>query len=93
MKQLLNNITRSFLINEGRVEPSTRSYLQSISEIINSISPKSRTDERRIEIVKSHLLEVRRSVMKLEERVQVLEEQVKVLEEEKNKTNDNKDLV
>ena len=85
MKQLLNNITRSFIVNEGRAEPSTRSYLQSISEIINSISPKSRTDERRIEIAKSHLLEVRRSVMKLEERVQVLEEQVKVLEEEKNK--------
>lgn len=84
MKNLLNNITWGF-IKEGREQPSIRSYLQSISDTLGSISPKSRTDERRLEIAKNSLLEVRRNVIRLEEKIQLLEEQVKVLEEEKNK--------
>ena len=81
MNSLLNNISWKF-IKEG-TEPSLRSYLQSISETLNAINPRSTTDYRRLEIAKQHLLEVRRNVKRLEEKVQVLEEQVKVLEEEK----------
>jgi len=93
MNNLLNNITWRF-IKEGvdKKQPSIRSYLQSISEIIEVISPKSRTDERRLEIAKNHLLEIRRSKTRLEEKntflqeqLNEMEEKVKILEEEKNK--------
>lgn len=93
MNNLLNNITWRF-IKEGstKTQPSIRSYLQSISEIIDAVSPKSRTDERRLEIAKNHLLEVKRNVNRLEEKNTFLQEQlteleqkVKLLEEEKNK--------
>ena len=75
-------MTREFLLGESRA-PSLASYLQSISEVLESITPRSRTDERRIEIASSSLKEVRRHTRRLQERVGVLEEQVKVLEESK----------
>jgi len=75
-------MTREFLLGESS-PPSLASYLQSISEVLGSITPRSRTDERRIEIASSSLKEVRRHTRRLQERVGVLEEQVKVLEESK----------
>lgn len=93
MNNLLNNITWRFIKEgSGKAQPSIRSYLQSISEIIDAVSPKSRTDERRLEIARNHLLEVKRNVNRLEEKntflqeqLNELEEKVKILEEEKIK--------
>ena len=76
-------MTREFLLGESKPPPSIASYIQSISEVLESITPRSRTDERRIEIASSSLKEVRRHTRRLQERVGVLEEQVKVLEESK----------
>ena len=75
-------MTRQFLLGE-RSTPSMASYLQSISEILEAIRPRSRTDERRIEMARSSIKEVRRHARRLQERVNVLEEQVKILEESK----------
>ena len=75
-------MTRKFLLGE-RKAPSLASYIQSISEVLHSVTPRSRTDERRIEMAKSSLVEVRRHARRLQERVNVLEEQVQVLEESK----------
>ena len=75
-------MTREFLLGEGRA-PSVISYIQSISEVLESITAKTRTDERRIEVAKANLLEVRRRTRRMTERVSVLEEQVKILEENK----------
>lgn len=75
-------MTREFLLGEGRA-PSVISYIQSISEVLESITAKTRTDERRIEVAKANLLEVRRRTRRMAERVSVLEEQVKILEENK----------
>ena len=75
-------MTREFLLGESTA-PSMASYLQSIGEVLNSVTPRSRTDERRIEMAKSSLKEVRRQSRRLQERVSVLEEQVKILEESK----------
>ena len=77
-------MTREFLLGEATA-PSVASYLQSISEVLGAITPRSRTDERRIEMAKSSLREVRRHTRRLQERVNVLEEQVKVLEESKER--------
>jgi hypothetical protein len=75
-------MTREFLLGEGKA-PSLASYIQSISEVLESVTPRSRTDERRIAMAKSNLVEVRRHARRLQERVSILEEQVHVLEESK----------
>ena len=69
-------------MGEGK-SPSVASYIQSISEVLGSITPRTRTDERRIEVARANLKEVRRHMRRLQEQVTVLEEQVQVLEEHK----------
>jgi len=78
-----DKMTRDFLIGESKNTPSGQSYIQSLMEIVNSISPRTKTDAHRLSIAKNHLREVRKNYRRLEEKVQVLEEQVKVLEEGK----------
>ena len=78
----LNKLTKDFVLNEGEVKkPSMYSYIQSLTEIINNLSPRSQTDTRRLQMAKEHLKEIRRHTRRLEERVFTLEEQVKLLEE------------
>lgn len=84
-KTLLNNISWNFIKLEENISPSVLSYLQSLSETLNTLRPSSTSDKRRLEIAKSHLKEVRRCVNKLEEQVYLLEEKVKLLEENKEK--------
>ena len=75
-------LTRQFLLVESRA-PSLATYIQSVSEVLEAITPRTRTDERRIEMARQSLKEVRRHSRRLQERVNVLEEQVKILEESK----------
>ncbi len=75
-------LTRNFLLGES-APPSLATYLQSIGEVLEAVTPRSRTDERRIEMARANLREVRRHMRRLQERVNTLEEQVKVLEENK----------
>ena len=79
----LNSITRKFLLGEGYNPPSVRSYVQSLSEILRNLNPKSQTEKRRVEIALEHVREIKRHTRKLEERVMMLEEKLKVLEEGK----------
>lgn len=72
----LNDITRRFVIREGHNPPSLASYIQSLQEIIFSLSPRTQKENRRIEIAKNHLREIRKHVRKLEEQVKMLEEQL-----------------
>lgn len=81
----LNNISWNFIKLEENVSPSVLSYLQSLSETLNTLRPSSKFDKRKIEIAVTHLKEVKRHVNKLEEQVYVLEEKVKLLEENKDK--------
>jgi hypothetical protein len=78
----LRRMTREFLLGESKA-PSVQSYLQSISEVLGSLRPRSRTDERKIEMARQSLKEVRRYARRLQERVTLLEEQVHILEESK----------
>jgi hypothetical protein len=77
-------MTREFLLGESR-PPSLASYIQSISEVLESVVPRTQRDSRKIEVAKANLKEVRRHTRRLEERVSVLEEQVKILEENKER--------
>ena len=75
-------MTREFMLGESKT-PSVASYIQSISEVLNAITPRSKTDALRIETARGSLKEVRRHCRKLQERVALLEEQVQILEENK----------
>jgi septation ring formation regulator EzrA len=81
----LNKITRSFLMaTEGKAErPNVFSYLQSITETLGQMRPKSGRERNRVEMIRSNLREVRRHIRSLEKEIMVLEEQVKILEEGK----------
>jgi predicted nucleic acid-binding Zn-ribbon protein len=79
----LNSITRRFLLGESK-SPSVYSRLQSLSEMLGQMSPKSQRDNRRLEMARHELREIRKNVRRMQERMEVLEEQVKVLEEGKN---------
>tara|TARA_Y100000310_G_C20108375_1_gene545959 strand:+ start:244 stop:489 length:246 start_codon:yes stop_codon:yes gene_type:complete len=78
----LRRMTREFLLGEAKA-PSLASYIQSISEVLEAIRPRTKTDSLRIEVARANLKEVRRHVRRLQEHVMVLEEQVQVLEESK----------
>jgi hypothetical protein len=78
----LRRMTREFLLGEAKA-PSLASYIQSISEVLEAIRPRTKTDSLRIEVARANLKEVRRHTRRLQERVTVLEEQVHVLEESK----------
>tara|TARA_R100000008_G_scaffold84087_2_gene70681 strand:+ start:111 stop:356 length:246 start_codon:yes stop_codon:yes gene_type:complete len=75
-------MTREFLLGENK-KPSVASYLQSISEVLEAITPRSKTDALRIETARGSLKEVKRHCRRLQERISLLEEQVQVLEENK----------
>jgi|10_taG_2_1085330.scaffolds.fasta_scaffold505448_2 hypothetical protein len=78
----LSRMTRNFLLGEWK-KPTVESYLQSIFETLNAVQPRSRRDERRVEMAKTNLREVRKHCRKMQEQIQVLEEQVTLLEENK----------
>ncbi len=77
------SITRKFLLGEGHNPPSMRSYVQSLNEILKSLSPKTQVERRRVEMALEHVREIKRHTRKLEERVLMLESKLQVLEEEK----------
>jgi hypothetical protein len=71
-------------LSEGEA-PSLKSYLQSITEILSKLKLYSKSDQRRVEIARQHIKEVKKYTRKLEERVNILEEQVQLLEEKELK--------
>ena len=84
MMRKLDDLVRNFIKSEGmQTKPSVHTYIQSISEIVSSMSPSSLRDRRRLQIVKEHLKEVRKHARHMQERITILEEQVEILEESK----------
>ena len=79
----LKSMTREFLLGEGHNPPSVRSYIQSLTETLKALRPKSQTERRRVEIALEHVREIKRHTRKLEERVVMLAEKLQVLEEVK----------
>ena len=82
MKFSLHSLTKDFILNEG-VGPTINSWIQSLSENINALKPRSLSEERRIEVMKHNLRELRRVSRRMQEQINKLEEQVNILQEEK----------
>ena len=82
-KDFLRKMQSDFVINEGTVNPSINSYIQSLADALSYVAPRTIGDSRRIEIAKENLLNIRRHVRRLEEKVGSLQEELKILQEKK----------
>jgi len=82
MKVDLNSLTRNFILDEGK-GPTINGWIQALSENINALKPHSLSEERRIEVMKHNLRELRRSSRRMQEQITTLEEQVTLLQEDK----------
>ena len=80
----LSRMTREFLQNldEGSTRVDIHGYIQAQSETLNSISPRSQTEQRRMAVAKQHIKEIKKHTRKLQEKVAILEERVTLLEED-----------
>lgn len=83
MKFNLNSLTRDFIVNEG-TGPTISSWIQALSENVNSLKPRSLSEERRVEVMKHQLHELRRTSRRMQEQINKLEEQVTILQEDKS---------
>jgi len=82
MKFDLDSITKRFILSEGK-GPTISSWIQSLSEGVNSHKPRSLSEQRRIEVMKHNLSELKRCARRMQEQISLLEEQVNILQEEK----------
>jgi polyhydroxyalkanoate synthesis regulator phasin len=81
----LDSLTRKFFHNLGEGKSNDigiREYVQALGETLNSFSPRTKTEQRRMAVAKQHLKEIKKHMRKLQERVAILEEQVTLLEED-----------
>ena len=74
-------MTKNFLLGEKLDTPSLMSYIQSLEEIVYKLRPSSKSENRRIEIAKEHIRNVKRHSRRLTEKVTALEERLSILEE------------
>lgn len=81
MSKIDENIAK-FVRSEGKfTEPSLKSYIQSLKELLDKMEGRTMTEARRIEIAKEQLNGIRRQTKRLEERMSLLEQEKKTLEE------------
>jgi|TARA_B110000211_G_C13943905_1_gene493013 predicted RNase H-like nuclease (RuvC/YqgF family) len=78
----LDKITKGFILNEVH-SPDAKTYLQSLSDIVEQMKPSSIRDRRRIQLAKENISKLRNQFRHIEERVNSLEEQLRVIEESK----------
>lgn len=77
----LRRMTRKFIVNEGKQQVNWQALAQSIEEALASIRTSSLRDNRRVELAKHNLKEIKRHLRKANERIETLEEQLRILEE------------
>ena len=53
---LLYEIRKRFLLEEGVITPSVGGYIQSLVDVLNMFSPRSMMDTRRLEVAKENLI-------------------------------------
>jgi|10_taG_2_1085330.scaffolds.fasta_scaffold03754_9 hypothetical protein len=82
MKNLLNSITKSFILNE-QLKVDAAASLQAITDIVSNIRVNNKRDTNRLHVAKEHLRSIRRHLRSLNERVVSLEAELNLLKEEK----------
>jgi hypothetical protein len=81
MKVNFNDMTRKFLLGEGKKQINPHALLQALQEALSTMRPSSRRDENKLAVAKKHLKEITLSFRRLQEQVNILEEKLQVLEE------------
>lgn len=84
MKIDLDSLTKRFIINEG-VGPTLESLVQVLHESINGLKPRTRQEEKRYEVMRHQIKEIRRSARRMTERNNLLEEENRTLQENSEK--------
>ena len=69
----LNDMTRRFLMGESK-SPSMGALIANLKEVLSSIRPTSRKDQRRLETAQDNLQDIRRAVRILEAQIAALED-------------------
>ena len=82
MKNTLHSITKSFIMNEGK-GPTINTWIQALVENINALKPRSLSEERRVELMKHQLAELRRASRRMQEQINTLTEELNFLQEGK----------
>ena len=72
-----DDIISKFLVNEGESRQDAYTYIQSLSDILSSISPRSQTDTKRIAVAKEQLSKLKRCVSQLQSELDESLEQTK----------------
>jgi hypothetical protein len=80
---LLDKMTRKFLLGEEKEMPTIRSCVDNLNEFLNKMKPKSMRENEQINTAKEHLSEIKKLTRRLEGQVLQLEEQIELLEEGK----------
>ena len=81
MSTNFEQMTKGFIVREGvSAPPDAHAYLQSISEVLDSIAPRTRTESRRLSVARENLNHLRRQVKRMSEQIKVFEEQKKLQE-------------
>jgi len=78
----LDTVIRNFLLNEGNLKnPSLKSRLFSLEEMVSSLVGRTMSENRKLEIIREQLSNLKKDVRRLEERNSLLEEENKQLQE------------
>ncbi len=78
------NQWQSFLLEEGVDEKTIFTFIQGLQEVLSNLKPRSISEERRLQLAKQHLKEIRRSARRMQNEVSVLQEKLSILEETLN---------
>lgn len=79
----LRKLTRDFLLNEGKKKkPSVMAYAENVIDILNKIKASSQVEQRKIEMAKEHLKDIKSLTRRLEIKIESLEKQLEQLKKE-----------
>jgi len=82
MQDLLNKLTKSFLLKEGH-RPDFKASVQALDEIISNWRPRTKRERNRLDLAREQLYNIKGHFRKVNKQLQELQERLNVLEEEK----------
>jgi len=79
----INSDWQKYLLNE-ETERDIFMYIQALQESISFFKPMSMKENRRLNLAKNNLREIKRHARRMQNQVSVLEEKLNILEEQLN---------
>lgn len=84
-----NKCWKQFILNEGS-GPDVSVWVQSLKDNINLMRPRSTRENKRVELMKYQLNEIRKATNRLQSENQILQEENQLLQEKKQNEHQNK---